>query len=329
VINAGTQLQFDVEVKASATGTFHRDLQIYFDYNTAAFGSNIATGAISYTPLTLMENHYSVVNDIVDNTSSKVAIITEADNEGPPGGLPGSSTDFNEITTTYQGLLRFTIDILPGMNTETCGIAFDQDLMNGGQYYQSTDPVPPDPYPIKYADLCVYEGDISTLKLSSLYGTIAYWVPAGIPIHDCTVTLKQGATTVGTATTDVNGNYYLSGFDDGFYTIETSCSLAPGGATSQDLGLINDYLLLVPGATLSDLQKLAGDLNWSGPGQVTSQDLGILNDVLLLVNPPYTGDWTAPHWVFEVQSASIVSGMGNVDFEGLCTGDVNGSYDTF
>ncbi len=55
VINAGAQLQFDVEVMASSTGTFHRDLQVYFDYNTAGFGSDVvANGYVTVTPLTLM-----------------------------------------------------------------------------------------------------------------------------------------------------------------------------------------------------------------------------------------------------------------------------------
>ncbi len=64
VINAGTQLQFDVEVKANVAGSFQRDLQVYFDYNTAAFGSNIvANGKITYTPLALMNaTKYTVVN---------------------------------------------------------------------------------------------------------------------------------------------------------------------------------------------------------------------------------------------------------------------------
>ena len=80
VINAGAQLQVDVEVKADVAGSFHRDLQIYFDYNTAAFGSDIVlNGNISYTPLILMGDvtKYDVVNT-ADNTSSKFAIITEA-----------------------------------------------------------------------------------------------------------------------------------------------------------------------------------------------------------------------------------------------------------
>ena len=166
VINAGTQLQFDVEVKASAAGTYQRDLQIYFDYNTAGFGSNIvANGKITYTPLALMDASKYVVVNMADNTSSKFAIITEAINEMTQ---PGSATYYKEITTSYQGLLRFTITI--ASNTQTAGIAFDQALMNGGQYYQSasnTDPV-------KYQETGLYENNLSPNKLSSVYGVITY-----------------------------------------------------------------------------------------------------------------------------------------------------------
>ena len=115
---------------------YQRDLQIYFDYSTLGFGSNIvANGKITYTPLTLMDATKYVVVNMADNTSSKFAIITEAINEMTQ---PGSATYYREVTTTYQGLLRFTITIAPGGNTQTAGIAFDQVLMNGGQYYQST-----------------------------------------------------------------------------------------------------------------------------------------------------------------------------------------------
>ncbi len=134
VINAGAQFQFDVEVMASSTGTFHRDLQVYFDYNTAGFGSDIvANGYVTVTPLALMNAHYVLVNPGADNTSSKFAVITEATAEMTQSG---SLTYFNEMPNTFTGLLRITIDILD--NTETAGIAFDETLMNGGQYHQST-----------------------------------------------------------------------------------------------------------------------------------------------------------------------------------------------
>ncbi len=314
VINAGAQLQFDVEAKADIAGSFHRDLQIYFDYNTTGFGSDIVlNGNISYTALGLMDNaaKYQVVN-MADNTSSKFAIITEAIKEMDE---PGSATWYEEITTSYQGLLQFTIDIAPGANAEMCGIVFDQALMNGGQYYQSTSVVEP----VKYDDPSLYDGDISTMKLSTMYGAITYGTSA-LPIHDCTVTLKQGAVTISTTTTDVSGNYNFSGYDDGAYTIETSCSLTPGGVTSQDLSLVNQYLLLA--GSLSDLQKLAADLNWVGGP--TSADLSILNQYLLLNIAGWS--WAAPEWVFQVQNTTVTSGIGNSDYAGLCSGDINGSY---
>ncbi|MCD4736598.1 MAG: hypothetical protein K8R53_11180, partial [Bacteroidales bacterium] len=33
--------QFDAEISCDMAGTFHSDLQMYFDYNTLAFGENI------------------------------------------------------------------------------------------------------------------------------------------------------------------------------------------------------------------------------------------------------------------------------------------------
>jgi hypothetical protein len=311
VVNAGTQLQFDVQVKASTAGTFVRDLQIYFDYNTAGFGSGIAS-SITVTPLTLMDNFYDFVN-IADNTTSKIAIITDADNEMTQ---PGTSTHFNEMPTSFEGLFTVTMPVIS--NTELAGISFDETLMNGGQYYQDAPAAPH-----KYVAPATYANNLLTEKLSTLYGVVKYSVPTGLPIHDCTVTLKQGATVIGTATTDINGNYYFSGIDDGSYTIETTCSLTPGNAKSTDLTLLNDYLLLV--GPLTSLQLLAGDLNWDG--QTKSTDLGILNDYLLLVIPRWS--WNAPDWVFEVQNATVSSGQGNNNYEGLCSGDINGDYTGF
>lgn len=164
VINDGAQFQFDVEVKADIAGSFQRDLQIYFDYNTLGFGADVVTaGSISYSFLPLMDNHYGIVN-MVDNTSSKVAIITEGLNEGPTGGQPGSATHFNEITTSYQGLLRITMDIAD--NDVLAGIDFDDILMNGGQYYQSTTTTDP----LKYTDPSLYNNDLLSESLLYFHG---------------------------------------------------------------------------------------------------------------------------------------------------------------
>ncbi len=157
--------QFDVEVKASTAGTFQRDLQVYFDYNTAAFGSDIvANGKISVSELELMDNPsfpsatYSIVNS-ADNTSSKFAVITEADNELAQAG---SSTYFLEVPTEFTGLLRFQIDIASA--SELAGISFDGTLMDGGQYKQSTSNTDP----VKYAEAAVYDNNLTNASLEGL-----------------------------------------------------------------------------------------------------------------------------------------------------------------
>ena len=61
-------LAFDVEVKASEAGTFHRDLQLYINYSPEGFGDHVvANNAIQLTNLDLMTDNYQVVN-LVDNT---------------------------------------------------------------------------------------------------------------------------------------------------------------------------------------------------------------------------------------------------------------------
>jgi hypothetical protein len=157
--------QFDVQVKASAAGTFQRDLQVYFDYNTAAFGADIvANGKIAVSELELMNNAsfpsatYSIVNS-ADNTSSKFAVITEADNELTQSG---TTTYFLEMPTEFTGLLRFQIDIANA--AELAGISFDATLMDGGQYKQSTSNTDP----VKYAEAAVYDNDLTNASLEGL-----------------------------------------------------------------------------------------------------------------------------------------------------------------
>lgn len=312
VVNAGTELQFDIEVKANVAGTFHRDLQVYFDYNTAGFGSDIvANGKISYSPLTLMNvSKYSVVN-MADNTSSKFAIITEATAEMTQ---PGSSTYYEEITTTYQGLLRVTIDVMD--NTAMAGIAFDEMLMNGGEYYQSTS----NTNPIKYNDPCLYDNDISSLVLSTVYGTITYNNSFSTPMTNCNATLYQGVSVIDVSpATDINGDYFFTGIADGAYTIQTTVTKVKGGITTVD-GIIIARIAAGIGGPYTPLQFLAADVNLSGV--VTTTD-GILVKRRAAGLP---SNWAAPDYVFEVPNVNATSGVGTVNYQSLCSGDVNGSH---
>lgn len=322
VINAGTQLQFDVEVLASVGTSFHRDLQIYFNYNTAAFGSSVVlNGNISYSPLTLMNTHYVVVN-AADNTTSKFAIITEASNEMTQSG---SSTYFNSVPTTYVGLMRFTMDILPGANTLTAGIDFDATLMNGGQYYQSTTNTDP----LKYLDPCLYNNNLSTLKLSSYYGTTMYAKTTPVALNNCTVDFYTGAVLTDTYATGTAANtFYFTGMADGGYSLKATCAKTPGGIQSADALLVQRFLL--GSLSLTNLQKRAADVNLSN--SITVADpLAIKRKVLV---PSYS--WTAPAFIFDgpfgsgaaLQGypVSVASGLGTGSLLMLCSGDVNASY---
>jgi hypothetical protein len=308
VVNAGTKLQFDVEVKANVAGSYQRDLQIYFDYNTLGFGSNIVGNAkITYSPLTLMDISKYVVVNMADNTSSKFAIITEAIDEMT---VPGGSADYTEITTTYQGLLRFTINI--ASNAQAAGIAFDQALMNGGQYYQSTSNTDP----LKYMDPSLYENNLSTLLLSSIYGTVTYNNVSSSPMKLVNLTLS-GGDTYGPTTN--NGIYYFTGMANGSYTIASTCSNTWGGLTSFDATLIARYLgSIIP---FTALQIKAADVNLSTT--VTTFDATLLKRRLGSIATP---QWTAPNYIFEVPTVNVVAGLGTSNFKSLCSGDVNGSY---
>ena len=309
VINAGAQLQFDVEVKASAVGSYHRDLQIYFDYNTAGFGSDIvANGNVAVSPLALMNTHYVVVNS-ADNTSSKFAVITEANNEMTQ---LGGASFFNAVPTTFTGLLQFTIDITN--NTALAGIAFDQALMDGGQYYQSTSVVAP----VKYATPSVYNNDLLTVKLSTLYGTITYANAGSTPLNNCTVTINSGGP-VGSANTDVNGFYNYTGLNDGPYTLTTTCSNPyTYGTNVGDLNVVINHVLGIP---LTGVFFLAGDV--SGDSFV---DVADVNQMINNILGTQVGYPAVPAWVFEDQSVTVVSGIATQDYQGLQAGDADGSF---
>jgi hypothetical protein len=306
VINAGSQLQFDVEVKADVDGTFHRDLQVYFDYNTAGFGSDIvANGKVTVDNLTLMENHYFVVNT-ADNTSSKFAVITEATHEMAE---PGSATFYNEMTTTFQGLLRITIDIAD--NTETAGITFDDLLMDGGQYYQ--DAVTTDP--IKYVDPCLYDNDLLTNKLSTAYGTVTYANGANTPLSDVTVTLD-----VYSDVTDGNGDFNISSIDDGGYTLLSTTTKAWGGLTMNDVQFVRQYVTgQPPGNGLSGLPLAAADVDQST--LINMNDVQFMRQKVTGQTPGFPD-----FWIFEEPGITVTNGVGSQSLQGICAGDADQSY---
>ncbi len=313
VVNSGTQLQFDVQVKASTAGTYVRDLQVYFDYNTAGFGSGIAS-SITVAPLTLMDNFYDLVN-IADNTTSKIAIITEADNEMTQTGGAGG---FNLMPGTFTGLFQVTMDITD--NTATAGISFDEALMNGGQYYQSTSAIEP----VKYTDPCLYSNDLLTDKLSVIYGSVTYAFNATL-LNNTNIDLYDGSSTlVGNTLTDSNGDYNFNSPDDGAYTLESSSSKPWGGLNVADIFLTK---MAAAGQTPPTwdpvMSPLAADV--TDDGNVNVADVFMMQ--MKNANPGSTPpNWNVADFLFHVQNVTVTNGIGTISYEGICAGDVNGSY---
>jgi parallel beta-helix repeat protein len=154
-------LVFDVEIKCDVPGTFHRDLQVYFNYNDDAFGQQVvANGKIAISDLYLMndQSYYYYLNyPGTDNSPSRYALITANSREAY---MPGSPTYFTEVPTSWAGFVRFQIEIADA--AELAGIFFGGIQMNGGQYYQNTSV----PAPELYANPNLYENDLLSEPLT-------------------------------------------------------------------------------------------------------------------------------------------------------------------
>lgn len=156
----GTRV-FEISLKADEAGSYHCDLQVYLDYNTEAFGENIVrNGKVNVVPGELLSGAfagvpiYRIVN-VVDNTSSRIAIITEA--VFPEGNV----TDIlREVTENYTSLLR--VEVTSGFTSDDRPFSFCEKLMNEGQYLREG------PLPVKYTFPCRFEYGMKTWETPEL-----------------------------------------------------------------------------------------------------------------------------------------------------------------
>lgn len=154
---------------------------------------------------------------------------------------------------------------------------------------------------------------------STLSGTVVY-NNTDQGLDNATVTLWQGQTQMATTTSDADGNYSFGNVAPGNYTVTAAKTTGWGGNTAADALLAARFSANDPNVTLNALQEMAADVNNSG--SVTNADaLTILNRVVGNVT-----SYTKPDWVFESVDVAVGStDKGDVDVEGLATGDVNSS----
>ncbi|MEZ5082116.1 MAG: carboxypeptidase-like regulatory domain-containing protein [Bacteroidales bacterium] len=165
-----------------------------------------------------------------------------------------------------------------------------------------------------------YIDDVNVTSGSRISGTITYSNAAMTPLTGCSIDLYDNTDTyIASTTTDGTGYYEFPGLIDGDYTLETTVVKAKGGITTVD-GIIIARIAAGIGGPYTPLQFLAADVNTSGV--VTTTD-GILVKRRAAGLP---GEWTAPDYVFESPAVNINTGDETVDYQGVCSGDVNGSF---
>ncbi len=158
--------QFDVELKCSELGSFHSQMQIYFDYDTLAFGSNIdgisqnpdTNERISYNFLELMDPNKYIISNDANNLPDRYSIITQPIDENYPIPLD----NLTEVDTSFKGFLRFQIEIKD--TSQLTGIGFSESIINGGEYFFELET---DTIPIKYFDTCFYFNNMINVPLSN------------------------------------------------------------------------------------------------------------------------------------------------------------------
>ncbi|MCD4745265.1 MAG: T9SS type A sorting domain-containing protein [Bacteroidales bacterium] len=206
--------QFDVEISCDMPGTYHSDMQIYFDYNNLAFGPSIVSnGNIQHIRLDLMDGElfpgmylYDIYGpaDITDHT---YAILSEA--SFPPTAPTWTFEYMTEVPQypVFGGFFQFRIKITD--NTQLAGIEFRPDLMNGGNYFRW--PASGQPYnAIKYGTPPDYAGIYVNNLLDfwlTISGTIAGTITdidTGTPIEGAIITAGQYSDT-----TASNGTYSM------------------------------------------------------------------------------------------------------------------------
>jgi len=262
---AGTPeiFQFDIEIKCSAAGTFHRDMQIYFDYSPEVFGSDIQSNQkISLTKIGVMaEEHspgilkYRWINEGAnenygaDNTQSRYALFSEPVFDEPP-----SSAFHTHLPTEWTGFARVQMEITsPGQ----AGIQFNASLMNGGQYFFNETGSP-----LGYAQTANYENHLLEFE------TVFCEPPLNLEIDhvgSSTATVSWSAGGAGQLWTV---NWGEAGFDPW-----TSGNISHGVHTNTftitGLQALTDYDVFV--------RTVCTELNfstWTGPASFTTYGIG-------------------------------------------------------
>lgn len=134
---SGSNYEFDVFMNASQLGTLNSRGQLYLQYNPAAFGADLVqhtavianfAGILNQAEPQTGLPKYSLVN-ITDNNPTTLAITWQSNFMS----FPASQSFQSAVPATSVQIFHVS---LPMINTsQPAGLAFDQQLMGGQQFY--------------------------------------------------------------------------------------------------------------------------------------------------------------------------------------------------
>ncbi|MDP2188352.1 MAG: GEVED domain-containing protein, partial [Sphingobacteriaceae bacterium] len=153
---------------------------------------------------------------------------------------------------------------------------------------------------------------------NEIVGLLKYANAAGTPLNNSTVTLFNQSGPLQTVTTDAAGNFSISGFANGNYSLQAGTNKPWGGVNATDaLGVARHFTGAAP---LQGIRLLAADVN--GTTNINSTDA-------LLVARRFTGQissFNVGDWAFEKPNVMASGGTINLEILGLTYGDVNASF---
>ena len=156
---------------------------------------------------------------------------------------------------------------------------------------------------------------------STISGNITYANTGMTALENCSVELRDATDVVlFSTTTDATGYCEFPGLLDGDYTIVTTSSTAYTYVTNlADVNILVSHLL---GTPLTGVYYLAGEV--SGDEVISLGDYNLMVSNLLgtLSGYPDVDDWK-----FEVQNVTISGGDVVNSFEGIMSGDTDGSWE--
>jgi uncharacterized protein (TIGR02145 family) len=155
---------------------------------------------------------------------------------------------------------------------------------------------------------------------SIIQGQITYANSVSTPLSGTTVYLEDiEGNVVQTTLANSAGFYYFTVNTPGSYLVRATTTIAPGGINATDALLVLKHF--TGESSLSGIYVSVADLNNSG--YINTLDALIIQKRFnLLIQSFATGDWFFNQTVLEVTDG----GTYFVNIQGLCYGDVNGSF---